>query len=88
MKKKEVSILLCAASKRAGQPDPAFESEPISDVIFERMYGKSYKEECTVPREELRYLRISHYGFDGMIHEGEMVVNASIADTVTEIFRD
>lgn len=96
MKKKAVIILICAAAAAAAlwaareypEPSPVFESEPISDEIFARMYGKSYKEDCTVPREELRYLRLSHYGFDGQIHEGEMVVNAAIADEVTEIFRE
>lgn len=77
-----------ATEEPAPEPFPVFESELISDEIFARMYGKSYKEDCTVPREELRYLRLSHYGFDGQIHEGEMVVNAAIADEVTEIFRE
>ena len=32
----------------------------IPDDIFEKMQGKSYKENCTVPREELRYIHILH----------------------------
>lgn len=66
--------------------EPVFESLPISDEIFARMYGRSYKKNCTIPRGELRYLRLSHYGFDGEVHEGELVVNAAIADEVTAIF--
>lgn len=65
-----------------------FSAFEITDDIFERMYGKSYKADCTIPREELRYLKVSHYGFDGEVHQGELVVNASIADEVLDIFRE
>lgn len=71
-----------------GAEEPIFLNTEITDEIFSRMYGKSYKEDCTVPREELRYLKLAHYGFDGMAHQGEMVVNASIADEVLEIFKE
>ncbi|MCH1983597.1 M15 family metallopeptidase [Ruminococcus sp. OA3] len=68
--------------------DSLFYQEEISDVIFERMYGKSFKGDCTVPREELRYVRVLHNGFDGEAHIGELVVNQAIADDVTSIFRE
>ena len=32
-----------------------FETE-IWDGLFERMKGKSFKEDCTIPRETLRYI--------------------------------
>ena len=34
----------------------------IPDDIFEKMQGKSYKADCTVPREDLRYLHVLHMG--------------------------
>ena len=60
----------------------------IPDDIFEKMQGKSYKENCTVPREELRYIHILHIGFDGKTHEGELIVNKRIADAVLDIFAE
>lgn len=60
----------------------------IPDYIFEKMQGKSYKENCTVPREELRYIHIFHIGFDGKTHEGELIVNKRIADAVLDIFAE
>ena len=60
----------------------------IPDDIFEKMQGKSYKENCTVPREELRYIHILHIGFDGKMHEGELIVNKRIADAVLDIFAE
>ncbi len=65
-----------------------FKSYEISDDIFERIYGdnKSYKTYCTVPREDLRYLKLLHRGFDGKIHVGELMVNKALADELLEIF--
>ena len=51
------------------------------------MQGKSYKADCTVPREDLRYLHVLHMGFDGQTKEGELVVNKAIAEDVLAIFR-
>lgn len=65
-----------------------FYIEPIPDDIFEKMQGKSYKENCTVPREELRYLHILHVGFDNNTHEGELIVNKRIAEDVLDIFKE
>ena len=59
----------------------------ISDELFEKMQGKSYKEDCTVPREDLRYLHVLHVGFDGETHEGELVCNKFIAEDLLEIFK-
>ena len=65
-----------------------FYIEPIPDDIFEKMQGKSYKENCTVLREELRYLHILHVGFDNNTHEGELIVNKRIAEDVLDIFKE
>ncbi len=54
--------------------------------IFERIKGKSYKDNCTVPVEDLRYLHVLHVGFDGQSHEGEIVCNKFIAEDLLEIF--
>lgn len=65
-----------------------FYIKPIPDDIFEKMQGKSYKENCTVPREELRYLHILHVGFYNNTHEGELIVNKRIAEDVLDIFKE
>ena len=56
--------------------------------IFERIKGKSYKDDCTVPLSDLRYLHVLHVGFDGQTHEGEIVCNKLIAEDLLEIFED
>ena len=57
-------------------------------TFFEKMQGKSYKADCTLPRENLRYIHVLHVGFDNQVHEGELVVNKDIADDVLEIFKE
>ena len=66
---------------------PVFTSEEIPDEVFARMAGKSYKEDCTVPREDLCYLRISCVGADGSAYIGEMVAAADLAEDLLDIFR-
>ncbi|MBQ9487180.1 MAG: hypothetical protein IJU91_05205, partial [Selenomonadaceae bacterium] len=40
--------------------DNDFEILKIDAEIFSRIDGKSYKKNCTVPIENLRYLRVLH----------------------------
>lgn len=56
--------------------------------IFERIKGKSYKDNCTVPLSDLRYLHVLHVGFDGQSHDGEIICNKYIADDLLEIFEE
>ncbi len=64
-----------------------FTISEIPDSVFSRMKGKSYKDNCRVPLEELRYLTIPHYDGHDAIRMGEMVCNKSIAQDLIEIFK-
>ena len=64
-----------------------FTIEPISNEIFSRIYKKSYKEDCTVPKEDLRYLRVLHVDGHGNTRIGELIVNKSIAKDIKTIFQ-
>ena len=58
-----------------------FSIREISDDLFDRMKGgNTYKEDCIVPREDLRYLMVLHKDKDGNTHQGEMVVHKLIAE--------
>ncbi len=69
-----------------------FYYEPISDKLCRYMTGVSYpapEDSSASPEitfEELRYLHILHYNFDGESTEGELICNESIADDLAEIF--
>lgn len=60
-------------------------SKPITNEIFSRMKGRSYKNDCNLPIDELRYVHALHMDREGCTHEGEMVVNRRIADAVLDI---
>lgn len=91
-------IFIVSASLHSGAAEQAqisqtmrkydgFSIHEISDDLFERMKsGHTYKENCIVPREDLRYLLVLHKDKDGNIHQGEMVVHKLIAEDVLEIF--
>ncbi len=68
--------------------DKMFYYKAISDELFQYIYGNSFKENCTTPREALAYVRVLYYGFDGETHIGELIVNKHIAHDVTEIFKE
>ena len=63
-----------------------FYQQEISEALFQRIYGKSFKENCTVPREDLVYIRVLYYGFDEETHIGELISNRNISKDLIEIF--
>lgn len=68
--------------------DTYFYYEKISENIFNRIQGKSYGEDCTIPLDDLRYVRVLHYGYDEKTHIGELIVNKAIAKDIVEIFKE
>lgn len=74
------------AQSRLGSGSSYFSQQEIPDTVFVRMMGKSFAEGCTIPREELRYLRVLHYNKEGQELKGELVCHQSIADDLLDIF--
>ncbi|MDD2972288.1 MAG: M15 family metallopeptidase [Lachnospiraceae bacterium] len=65
---------------------PGFFYESITDEIKQRINGLSYKEDCTVPYEDLRYLNVLYVDFNGKSQTGELICNKAIAQDLVEIF--
>ncbi len=61
-----------------------FTTGPVPADVLAR---SSWSPECPIGVDELTYLTMAHYGFDGEYHTGEMIVNAEVADQVVEVFR-
>ena len=90
-----LAFSLCAANAQSDNSEhtegnafrEGFSVREISDDLFDRMVsGHTYKADCVVPREDLRYLTVLHKDKDGNTHQGEMVVHKLIAEDVLEIF--
>ena len=67
--------------------DAQFYSLEINDEIFKRIKGKSFKNDCTLPKEDLRYIHVLHIDINNKVHEGEMICNKHIVDILINIFK-
>lgn len=59
----------------------------ITQDLQERMCY-SWKENNPVPLEDLRYVTVSHWDFDGTIRSGELVVHKDIVLEVIDVFEE
>ncbi|MBR2248960.1 MAG: M15 family metallopeptidase [Prevotella sp.] len=75
------------AVKAFGGVDKCFAAESIPDGVWQRMQGKTYKDNPYIGRDDLRHIRALHWDYDGKIHVGEMICNKLIADRVARILR-
>ncbi|MGN0728539.1 M15 family metallopeptidase [Treponema sp.] len=86
------AIALCSISKRKSQAAIAsgfyIEKFTRKSDIFTRIKGKSFKDDCTLPVSDLRYVHALCKSKDGTTHHGEMVCNKYIAESLLEIFRE
>ncbi|MBR1700555.1 MAG: M15 family metallopeptidase [Lachnospiraceae bacterium] len=75
----------------SGELAPDFYIEPLSAALQRYITGVSYPavEANTAPEitpDELRYLHILHYDFEGEVAEGELICNQAIAADLVDIF--
>lgn len=68
--------------------DYCFASYPIPDTVKTRMQGKSMKDHAKISYDQLRYLTLPYYDYDGHIQKGELVCNKRIAHELLCVFRD
>lgn len=76
--------------KRYGGADRYFQIYKIKrgDRVYERINGRSYRQNPDIALEDLRYIRALYYDFNGKVRSGEIVVNRSIAGDTLAVFRD
>jgi hypothetical protein len=67
----------------------AFDSSirPLSAPHRARLDGEFWRTGCPVSLSQLRLLTVSHWGFDGRVHEGQVVVNQDVAAPLAKVFR-
>lgn len=58
------------------------------DAVYQRIHGKSYRENENIGLSDLAYLKMLHWNFQGEIQVGEMIVNVAIAQDVLEAFHE
>jgi hypothetical protein len=56
---------------------------PVPDSVVER---STWRPACPVSLDGLSYLTMTYWGFDHEPHTGEMIVNANVAEQITQVF--
>ncbi|MGA7098368.1 MAG: M15 family metallopeptidase, partial [Acidimicrobiia bacterium] len=68
---------------------------PPDDLAYHASVGRltpevvgrsTWAPDCPVTVDQLRYLKVTFWGFDKGPHTGEMIVNAEVADDVVSVF--
>ena len=67
--------------------EEGFKISQIDEQLFSRIKGKTFKDNCTLPLEDLRYLNLLHKDLNGNILKGEMICNKYIAEDLITIFK-
>ena len=60
---------------------------PITAQVRNKM-THSWRDDNPVALDDLRYIQLNHWGFDGCVHEGELIVHKKVADEVVDIFEE
>ncbi len=63
-------------------------SAPLSKELREQMGGTSWRKGCPVGLDQLRLLSVPYWGPDGKTHRGRLIVAASLADELLQIFQE
>jgi hypothetical protein len=82
-------ILTLLAADASPAAEPAFQasiSRPPAAVLA-RARETSWRPGCPVPLDALAYLRVRHLGYDGQVHDGELLVHRSLAPDLVALFR-
>ena len=58
---------------------------PLPSALRETMTGVSWRPGCPVGLDDLRLVRASHWGFDGRVHTGRIVVHRDVAQAVAGV---
>jgi hypothetical protein len=83
------TVALAAGSTGADDDTPKWRgsSAEIQGKVKERIVGSSWREGCPVGVEKLRLLRVRHWGFDGEVHGGRLVVHRGHDTEVLHVMR-
>ncbi len=61
--------------------------QPLSAPVQAELNGRFWHSGCPVPLTRLRVLTVTHWGFDGRIHSGQLIVNQDAAAPLVRVFR-
>jgi D-alanyl-D-alanine carboxypeptidase len=84
------ALLLAFVPSHAGRAevDPYRAAiQPLPAPLRAQLTGRFWRPGCPVPLSRLRLLTVSHWGFDGEVQTGQLVVNRDVAAPLARVFR-
>lgn len=87
MPKVIVLVILVLSVTSFVQAEFSFSKSEITEEIKDRMVY-SWKENNPVLLTDLAYITVSHFGFDGKEHAGELIVHKQVASELIDIFHE
>ena len=61
--------------------------QPLPAPVQAELNGRFWHPGCPVPLKRLRVLTVTHWGFDGHVHSGQLIVNQDAAAPLARVFR-
>jgi hypothetical protein len=61
--------------------------QPLPAPVQAELNGRFWHAGCPVPLTRLRVLTVTHWGFDGRVHTGQLIVNQDAAAPLARVFR-
>ena len=82
-------VLVAFASANASAAELPFHSSvrPLPPSLEADLAGGYWRPGCPVPLSQLRLLTVAHWGFDGAVRSGQLVVAREYADDLRGVFR-
>ena len=62
-------------------------TQPLPPPLRAELTGRFWHPGCPVPLARLRVLTVTHWGFDGRVHTGQVVVNERAAAPLARVFK-
>lgn len=88
VKMKNIDTLKETNQNESIESKSIFTYKPLPQNIIDKINGVSWKADAPVTLDQLAYVKVSYFGFDDKVHEGELVVNKKIDKEVTDIFKE
>ena len=84
----DADVVIRAGTLPAATAAAAFESRvsPLSEDERAAMTGVTWREGCPVSLDDLSSVEVSHWGLDGALHTGRLVVASEQAESIVAVF--
>jgi D-alanyl-D-alanine carboxypeptidase len=84
-----VALLSWPVAVSGGAAKPVFRGSvsKLSPELRHTMTGRSWHAGCPVSLNQLRLIRATHWGFDGRVHQGRLVVHQDVSSAVVGVLR-